>query len=55
MEKKLTIIYRDGTEESLYVDDFYVSKDGCLVTYKRFGENSGTRHIPLANIKEWRY
>ncbi len=51
-QKKIKIIYRDGTEEEHYVDDYGVI-NGCLYTYVRFGVESGTRHIPLDLIKEY--
>lgn len=50
--KKIKIIYRDGAEEQIYVDNYSV-KDGCLCTYVRFGVDSGTRYIPLDLIKEY--
>lgn len=48
----IKIIYRDGTEESVYVDDYCIGKN-CLSMYTRAGENKGTRYIPLDLIKEW--
>lgn len=49
---KVKIIYRDGEEETIYVDDCGV-KDGCFYMYRRYGVDSGTRHIPLDLIKEY--
>ncbi len=51
-DKKIKIVYRDGTEEQVYVDDYYV-RDGCFCTYVRFGVESGSRHIPLDRIREY--
>ena len=51
--KTIEIIYRDGKTETVYVDSYGI-KDGCLYTYVRFGVDSGTRHIPLDRIKEWK-
>lgn len=51
-DKKIKIVYRDGTEEQVYVDDYCV-KDGCFCTYIRFGVESGCRHIPLDLIREY--
>ena len=39
-QKKIKIIYRDGTEEKYYVDNYDV-RDGCLRLYTRFGVDSG--------------
>ncbi len=51
--RKIQIIYRDGTKEEYYIDD-YGTKDGCLYTYVRFGmEKTGNRHIPLDLIREY--
>jgi len=52
-QKKVKIIYRDGTEEKCYVDECDIW-DGCLRLYVRFGVDSGTRHIPLDLIKEYK-
>lgn len=51
--KTLEIIYRDEKTETVYVDSYGI-KDGCLYIYVRFGVESGTRHIPLDRIKEWK-
>lgn len=51
-QKKIKIIYRDGTEEEHYIDDYGVINE-CLYTYVRFGVENGTRHIPLDLIKEY--
>ena len=51
-QKKIKIIYRDGTEEKYYVDNYDV-RDGCLRLYTRFGVDSGNRHIPLDLIREY--
>ena len=51
--KALIITYRDGKTETVYVDSYGV-KDGCLYTHVRFGVDSGTRHIPLDRIKEYK-
>ena len=47
---KITILYRNGTDEVCYVTDYRVDK-GCLRLYQRYKE---TRCIPLDLIKEWR-
>lgn len=52
-QKKVKIIYRDGTAEECYVDDCGI-RDGFLRLYVRFGVDSGTRHIPLDLIKEYK-
>lgn len=49
---KIKIVYRDGMEELVYVDNYCV-REGCLCTYIRFGVDSGSRHIPLDLIKEY--
>lgn len=46
---KVTILYRDGTDEVCYVTD-YVVKNNCLSLYERYKK---TRYIPLDIIKEW--
>lgn len=51
--REIQIIYRDGTKEKYYIDDYGI-KDGCLYTYVRFGvEKTGNRHIPLDLIREY--
>lgn len=47
---KITILYRNGEEEVIYVSD-YDAHDGCLSLYQRYKER---RYIPLDLIKEWR-
>lgn len=47
---KVTILYRNGDEEVVYVTDHRVV-NGCLSLYQRYKE---TRYIPLDLIKEWR-
>ncbi len=47
---KITILYRNGQEETCYVTDYGISK-GFLRLYKKYKE---TRHIPIDLIKEWR-
>lgn len=47
---KITILYRDGEEEVVYVTDHGIV-NGCLSLYQRYKE---TRYIPLDLIKEWR-
>ena len=49
---QIKINYRDGESEERFVDDWGI-KGGCLYTYVRFGVNSGTRYIPLDQIKEY--
>lgn len=49
---KVKIIYRDGKEETVYVDDCGV-KNGCFYMYRRCGVDRGARHIPLDLIKEY--
>ena len=47
---KITILYRNRTDETCYVTDYGVNK-GCLSLYQRYKE---TRYIPIDLIKEWR-
>lgn len=46
---KITILYRNGTEETCYVTSHGIV-NGCLKLYQRYKE---TRYIPLDLIKEW--
>ncbi len=50
MNQIVTILYRNGQEETCYVSNYGVYKD-CLRLYQRYKE---TRYIPLDLIKEWR-
>ncbi len=36
-DKKIKIVYRDGTEEQVYVDDYYV-RDGCFYKSEQYVE-----------------
>lgn len=47
---KITILYRNGTDETCYVTS-YGTSNGCLKLYQRYKE---TRYIPLDLIKERR-
>lgn len=49
-DTKVTILYRDGSEETAYVCDYGII-NGCLKLYRRYEE---TRFIPLDTIKEWK-
>ena len=46
---RITILYRNGEEEEVYVADYDIV-NGCLMLQKRYKE---TRYIPLDLIKEW--
>lgn len=49
----IKITFRDGTEESVYVDDCSILNN-CLALYTRNGQDKGIRYIPLDLIREWR-